>query len=209
MNCSSARIASVLASVLLLLISAPWSLADDATPPSSTPTPPPPTEPAAVIPYTNDFATDPFHPNDSSLRWWVNNADQASWVKDVVHDGKGAIKLTNADNTKNTVTYGPYIPYTGPAISISAEIKTDSIVGNGSGKKATVSIYYYDSQRNQITVPYPGYHDSQTIPDGTSDWTSYIQQYSLPPNAADIAYVRVVVNLIGTGTLWLDKVTLH
>jgi len=157
-----------------------------------------------------DFGGDPINPADASTRWLVSSPTLITWEKDVTHVGKGALKLTNPDQTKNVITYGPYIPYTGPSLKLSVDVKQDSVVTGvfSASVKASVAIYYYDQDKNPISKPWPKYHDILALPDGSLDWTPYNVTFNLPNAQGAVAFVRVVINLAGSGTIWVDNITL-
>jgi len=183
--------------VLFLIGGLHPSKADDSSP-----------APAPGVLYTNDFTTSPI--NTSDTRWWVSDPAQISWVQDVVHGGKGSLKLTNPDKTKNIGTFGPFIPYTGPSLTLSLEAKLDSVITGvvNPSVKAAISVYYYDQDRHEINTPWPKYHDSQGLPDGSQDWQTYEKTFFLPAGTSGVAFARIAVTLPGSGTIWIDKVSL-
>jgi hypothetical protein len=129
-------------------------------------------------------------------------------VQDAIHEGKGSLKLTSTDPKANVVTYGPFIPYAGPSLRLSFEVKLDSVsTGANNGHKAGVAIYYYDKQKHEIIFPSTMYHDTFELPDETQDWQTYGKPCILPQGIPEVAFFRVVVGLPGTGTIWVDKVT--
>ena len=197
MNDSSLLSLPAFVLVLLLIGGAAPSQADDTSP-----------APAPGVLYTNDFATTPI--NTSDTRWWVSDPARVTWVQDVTHGGKGSLKLSNPDKTGNLGTFGPFIPYTGPSIKLSFEAKLDGVttgVANPS-VKAAVSLYYYDQDKLEINTPWPKYHDIQGLPDGSQDWQTYEKTFFLPAATSGVAFVRIAITLPGSGTIWIDKVSL-
>jgi hypothetical protein len=168
--------------------------------------PPPPSATGAL--YSTDFALSPFTAPDT--RWWVSNPALVTWVQDVIHGGKGSLKISNLDKTKGVSAYGPYVAYTGPALRLSVELKQDSLVTGvlNPTAKALVAIYYYDAEQHEINVPWPKYHDIQSLPDGSLDWQTYDKICTLPSSITGVAFARVGVFLPGTGTIWVDNITL-
>jgi hypothetical protein len=173
--------------------------------PSPADTPPSPTTNSL---YSTDFASDPFTTPDT--RWWVSNPALVTWVQDVIHGGKGSLKISNVDKTKGVSAYGPYVAFTGPTLSLSVELKQDSLVTGvlNPTAKALVAIYYYDADQHEINVPWPKYHDIQSLPDGTLDWQTYDKVCTLPGSTSGVAFARVGLFLPGTGTIWVDKIAL-
>ena len=160
--------------------------------------------------YTNDFGTDPT--KDTDNKWWVSDPTKITWVQDVLHEGKGSLKLSNIDNTKIVSTYGPYVAYTGQAVRLSIELKQDSVTTGGIAMnptaKAGIGIYYYDQDKKEINIPWPKYHDHLDLPDSTLDWDTYEKTFTLPAAATGVAFVRVVITLPGSGTIWVDNINL-
>ncbi len=168
---------------------------------------PPPSPPTGAL-YTTDFRSDPFAIPET--RWWVSNPTAITWVKDVVHGGKGSLKLSNSDKSKSLSAYGPYIPYTGPMLRLSAEVKSESLVTGivNPSVKALIAIYYYDADKHEINMPWSKYHDIQNIPDGSQDWQTYDKTFALPGSASGVAFARVGIFLPGSGTIWIDTISL-
>jgi hypothetical protein len=166
-----------------------------------------PGAPADPVLLDNDFSADPFLPSDN--KWWTSDPTQVTWVQDTIHNGKGAIKLTSPDKKKSVATYGPYLSYTGPSIKVSVEVKTDSVTTGAiySTTHAAVVVYYFDADRKEIDAPWKRYHDLLEIPDGTQDWQTYDRTFTLPAAAANVGAVRICVILPGSGTVWVDKLT--
>ena len=187
---------SVFAITLLILPDASPSRADGQPAVPSTPL------------FSADLSANPIHAADQAVSWWTNSP-QVTWVTDVVGQGKGSLKLTNTDPTKSVMVYSPFVPYTGPSINLVAEVKQDSIQrGPAVVNKPIVAVYYYGADRKPIDVPWHNFHDGQILGDGTLDWTSYNRTFTLPSNVGGVAFVRVVVGLVGSGTIWVDKVEL-
>jgi hypothetical protein len=174
--------------------------------PSPADTPSPSSTPGAL--YTTDFGSDPFATPEP--RWWISNPTAITWVKDVVHGGKGSLKLSNSDKSKSLSAYGPYIPYTGPKLRLSAEVKSENLVTGivNPSLKALIAIYYYDADKHEINMPWSRYHDIQNIPDGSQDWQTYDKTFDLPGSASGVAFARVSIFLPGSGTIWVDSISL-
>jgi hypothetical protein len=167
----------------------------------------PPPSPTIEALYTTDFESDPFA--TSEPQWWVSDQTAITWVKDVVHGGKGSLKL-NSDKSKSLSVYGPYISYTGPTLRLWAEVKSEKLVTGivNSSTKALIAIYYYDKNKHEINMPWLKYHDIHNIPDGSQDWRTYDKTFALPGSASGVAFARVGIFLPGSGTIWVDTISL-
>ncbi len=153
--------------------------------------------------YSNDFAVNPLTPDGFT----ATDPQAIVWTQDAIHDGKGSLKLTNTDKTKIVSAIGAFVPFTGGALHVSVEAKTDGIVGGAQPwEKASVQIYYFDQNKTAIDYKWKNYSDTLPFAEGTQDWQTYDKAFFIP-TSTQVAFIQIRFNLLrSTGTAWIDKI---
>ncbi|HYE34678.1 hypothetical protein, partial [Methylocaldum sp.] len=148
---------------------------------------------------TGNLAPNPSFESDPAIDYFTHGTGTFSWAKDVAHTGKASLKIVssqpNGAITRWLSRTKRITATAGETYTATAWLKSQNLAQNG-----MLTINFWNSSGQHL-----GSYNSPTQVRGTSNWTPVSVDAMAPLGSA---YARVEFRLYGSGTLWVDDISL-